>query len=97
MWVELRYLIRLSWITNYIHNSNHFPPRRAAELKLEPINLESLRVQKNFLKSTKKQQKELESLRKKQAKERQGVQKQQCQAIDKVSKGKKWVGGLCTV
>ena len=61
----------------------------AVIFKMEPINLETLRSQKNFLKSTKKQQKELESMRKKQTKERVSVQKQQCSAIDKASKGKK--------
>ncbi|XP_047740285.1 1-phosphatidylinositol 4,5-bisphosphate phosphodiesterase [Hyalella azteca] len=61
------------------------------ELELEPINLESLRTQKNFLKSTKKQQKELEVMRKRHMKERLSVQKQQCAAIDKASKGKKEV------
>lgn len=56
---------------------------------MEPINLETLRSQKNFMKATKKQQKELEAMRKRHAKERLSIQKQQCSAIDKASKGKK--------
>ncbi|XP_068219882.1 1-phosphatidylinositol 4,5-bisphosphate phosphodiesterase isoform X2 [Palaemon carinicauda] len=59
--------------------------------EFEPINLESLRAQKNFLKATKKQQKELETMRKKHMKERLNVQKGQCSAIEKVAKGKKEV------
>ncbi|XP_063854055.1 1-phosphatidylinositol 4,5-bisphosphate phosphodiesterase-like isoform X2 [Scylla paramamosain] len=58
-------------------------------LEFEPINLETLRTQKNFLKATKKQQKELETLRKKHMKERLTIQKGQCSAIEKVAKGKK--------
>ena len=61
----------------------------ADDLSMEPINLETLRAQKNFLKSTKKQQKELEALRKRHMKERLAIQKQQCSAIDKAAKGKK--------
>ncbi|XP_042870429.1 1-phosphatidylinositol 4,5-bisphosphate phosphodiesterase-like isoform X3 [Penaeus japonicus] len=60
-------------------------------LDFEPINLETLRAQKNFLKATKKQQKELESMRKKHMKERLSIQKGQCSAIEKVAKGKKEV------
>lgn len=58
-------------------------------LEFEPINLESLRTQKNFLKATKKQQKELEGLRKRHMKERLTIQKGQCSAIEKLAKGKK--------
>ncbi|XP_045599877.1 1-phosphatidylinositol 4,5-bisphosphate phosphodiesterase isoform X4 [Procambarus clarkii] len=58
-------------------------------LEFEPINLETLRSQKNFLKATKKQQKELESMRKKHMKERLSIQKGQCSAIEKLAKGKK--------
>ena len=61
----------------------------AVNVAMDPINLETLRSQKNFLKSTKKQQKELEVMRKKQMKERLSVQKTQCSAIDKAAKGKK--------
>ncbi|XP_069998669.1 1-phosphatidylinositol 4,5-bisphosphate phosphodiesterase isoform X4 [Penaeus vannamei] len=60
-------------------------------LDFDPINLETLRAQKNFLKATKKQQKELESMRKKHMKERLSIQKGQCSAIEKVAKGKKEV------
>ncbi|XP_037793421.1 LOW QUALITY PROTEIN: 1-phosphatidylinositol 4,5-bisphosphate phosphodiesterase-like [Penaeus monodon] len=60
-------------------------------LEFDPINLETLRAQKNFLKATKKQQKELESMRKKHMKERLSIQKGQCSAIEKVAKGKKEV------
>lgn len=58
---------------------------------MDPITLDTLRAQKNFLKATKKQQKELDGMRKRHMKERLSVQKQQCSAIDKASKGKKWV------
>ncbi|XP_042209261.1 1-phosphatidylinositol 4,5-bisphosphate phosphodiesterase-like isoform X2 [Homarus americanus] len=58
-------------------------------VEYEPINLETLRSQKNFLKATKKQQKELESMRKKHMKERLSIQKAQCSAIEKLAKGKK--------
>lgn len=58
-------------------------------IEFDPINLETLRAQKNFLKATKKQQKELESLRKKHMKERLSIQKGQCSAIEKLAKGKK--------
>ncbi|XP_069940741.1 1-phosphatidylinositol 4,5-bisphosphate phosphodiesterase-like isoform X1 [Cherax quadricarinatus] len=58
-------------------------------IEFEPINLETLRSQKNFLKATKKQQKELESMRKRHMKERLSIQKGQCSAIEKLAKGKK--------
>ncbi|KAG7153698.1 1-phosphatidylinositol 45-bisphosphate phosphodiesterase-like, partial [Homarus americanus] len=62
---------------------------KAGAVEYEPINLETLRSQKNFLKATKKQQKELESMRKKHMKERLSIQKAQCSAIEKLAKGKK--------
>ncbi|KAB7495953.1 1-phosphatidylinositol 4,5-bisphosphate phosphodiesterase [Armadillidium nasatum] len=59
--------------------------------KFDPINLETLRSQKNFLKATKKQQKELEGMRKRHMKERLQIQKYQCTSIEKAAKGKKEV------
>lgn len=58
------------------------------ELKFEPITVDSLRGEKGFQKSARKQQKEVEALRKRQLKERLSVQKQQCAAIEKAIKGK---------
>ncbi|XP_065226252.1 1-phosphatidylinositol 4,5-bisphosphate phosphodiesterase-like isoform X1 [Planococcus citri] len=54
----------------------------------EPITLETLRNEKSFQKTSRKQQKELDSLRKKHLKEKVVVQKQQCTTIDKAIKGK---------
>ncbi|KAK3893424.1 hypothetical protein Pcinc_002748 [Petrolisthes cinctipes] len=65
--------------------------KEEVKIEFDPINLESLRAQKNFLKATKKQQKELEGMRKKHMKERLTIQKGQCSAIEKVAKGKKEV------
>jgi len=63
--------------------------KKAVEYKMDPINLESLRTSKIFLKATKKQVKELAGLKKKQTKEKLAVQKTQCSSIDKAAKGKK--------
>lgn len=68
---------------------SHTLPPLSPTVEFEPINLESLRSQKNFLKATKKQQKELETMRKRHMKERLTIQKGQCSAIEKVAKGKK--------
>lgn len=54
----------------------------------DPITVESLRQEKGFQKTAKKQQKELDSVKKKHAKERTGVQKQQNTAIERLIKGK---------
>lgn len=59
------------------------------KLDFDPINLETLRSQKTFLKATKKQQKELETMRKRHQKERVAIQKNQCSAIEKAAKGKR--------
>lgn len=61
----------------------------AEELNFEPITIEVLRHEKGYVKVTRKQQKELESLKKKHQKERFSIQKQQCGAIEKLIKGKK--------
>ena len=58
-------------------------------MKFDTITLESLRSQKNFIKATKKQQKELELLKKRHSKEQQSIQKQQCAIIEKAAKGKR--------
>ncbi|XP_053608554.1 1-phosphatidylinositol 4,5-bisphosphate phosphodiesterase isoform X2 [Plodia interpunctella] len=57
-------------------------------LVFEPITVESLRQEKAFLKTGRKQQKELEAMRKRHAKERMTLQKQQCSALEKMVKGK---------
>lgn len=54
---------------------------------MEPINLDSLRQEKGFQKTAKKQQKELDAMRKRQLKEKQTIQKNQCLAIEKLVKG----------
>lgn len=54
----------------------------------DPITVESLRQEKGFQKTAKKQQKELDSVKKKHAKERTGIQKQQNTAIERLIKGK---------
>ena len=59
------------------------------ELKFEPLTVETLRNEKGFQKTARKQQKELDGLNKKQQKERLTVQKNQCASIDKLVKGKK--------
>lgn len=50
--------------------------------------MESLRQEKGFQKTAKKQQKELDAVKKKHAKERAGVQKTQNAAIERLIKGK---------
>ncbi|XP_068628021.1 1-phosphatidylinositol 4,5-bisphosphate phosphodiesterase [Battus philenor] len=57
-------------------------------LVFEPITVESLRQEKGFLKTGRKQQKELETMRKRHAKEKMTLQKQQCAALEKMIKGK---------
>lgn len=59
------------------------------DYKMDPITSEMLKVEKPFIKLTKKHLKELESVRKRQHKERSVIQKQQCQAIDKIVKSNK--------
>ena len=61
---------------------------KAPEAVFEPITPASLKMEKAFLKMTKKHQKEIESMRKKHMKERAVVQKNQCSAIDKLNKTK---------
>lgn len=57
-------------------------------LVFEPITVDSLRQEKGFQKTAKKQQKDLDALKKKHTKERMGVQKTQNSAIEKLIKGK---------
>lgn len=61
----------------------------AEPLVFEPITIEYIRQDKGFQKSTRKQQKEYDTLKKKQSKEKLSIQKGQCTAIDKLIKGKK--------
>lgn len=58
------------------------------DFKLEPINIETLRLEKGFQKTAKKQQKELDILRKKHLKEKGLIEKAQCSAIEKIIKGR---------
>ncbi|GBP10744.1 1-phosphatidylinositol 4,5-bisphosphate phosphodiesterase [Eumeta japonica] len=57
-------------------------------LVFDPITVESLRQEKGFVKTGRKQQKELEAMRKRHTKEKLAMQKQQCSAIEKMIKGK---------
>lgn len=61
----------------------------AEDLKLEPLTVETLRNEKGFQKTARKQQKEMDTLHKKHQKERLGIQKTQCGAIEKLVKGKR--------
>ncbi|XP_011494544.1 PREDICTED: 1-phosphatidylinositol 4,5-bisphosphate phosphodiesterase-like [Ceratosolen solmsi marchali] len=58
------------------------------EINFEPITIEILRHEKGYIKITRKQHKDLESLKRRQQKERFSIQKQQCSAIEKLIKGK---------
>lgn len=62
--------------------------KKVEEMKFEPITLESLKNEKAYQKTHRKQQKELDSLRKRHLKEKMAMQKQQCSAIEKLVKGK---------
>ncbi|XP_047508665.1 1-phosphatidylinositol 4,5-bisphosphate phosphodiesterase isoform X2 [Pieris napi] len=62
--------------------------KKEEPLVFEPITVESLQQDKGFLKTSKKQQKDLEAMRKRHAKEKMLLQKQQCAAIEKMIKGK---------
>lgn len=57
-------------------------------LVFEPITVESLRQEKGFVKTGRKQQKELDAMRKRHAKEKLAMQKTQCSALEKLIKGK---------
>ncbi|KAJ9600718.1 hypothetical protein L9F63_026144, partial [Diploptera punctata] len=59
------------------------------DLKFESVTAESLRLEKGFQKTARKQQKELDAMKKRQLKEQLAIQKQQCIAIEKLIKGKK--------
>lgn len=54
----------------------------------DPITIDSLRQEKGFVKTAKKQQKDLDAIRKKHAKERMGIQKIQNAGIERMIKGK---------
>lgn len=75
------------WFPNNVQNNdeNFFSTE---DFKLEPINVETLRLEKVFQKTAKKQQKELDILKKKQMKEKGLAEKTQCSAIEKVVKGR---------
>lgn len=57
-------------------------------LVFEPITIDSLRQEKGFVKTARKQQKELDAVRKKHAKERMTLQKAQNGTIERLIKGK---------
>ncbi|XP_055374777.1 1-phosphatidylinositol 4,5-bisphosphate phosphodiesterase isoform X1 [Condylostylus longicornis] len=57
-------------------------------LVFEPVTIETLRGEKCFQKTAKKQNKELDTMKKKHSKERMAMQKTQNAAIDKLIKGK---------
>lgn len=66
------------------------PEKKEEPLVFEPVTVESLRQEKGFQKTAKKQQKELDALKKRHAKERLGVQKTQNISIEKLIKGKRY-------
>jgi phosphatidylinositol phospholipase C beta len=61
------------------------------DLKFDSITAVSLRAEKGFQKTARKQQKELDAIKKRQLKEQLSMQKQQCTAIEKLIKGKKLI------
>ncbi|XP_041981500.1 1-phosphatidylinositol 4,5-bisphosphate phosphodiesterase isoform X1 [Aricia agestis] len=69
-------------------------PEKKEEVKkeepmvFEPITVETLRQDKGFLKTGKKQQKDLDVMKKRHSKEKMTLQKQQCAALEKMIKGK---------
>jgi phosphatidylinositol phospholipase C beta len=66
------------------------------DLKFESVTAESLRAEKGFQKTARKQQKELDAMKKRQLKEQLAMQKQQCTAIEKLIKGKKLIS-VCII
>lgn len=60
-------------------------------MKFEPLNLDTLRNNKEFTKATKKAQKDSETMIKRQKKEKETIQKNQIAAIERIAKGKKYV------
>lgn len=62
--------------------------KKEEPLVFEPITIDSLRQEKGFVKTARKQQKELETVRKKHAKERMALQKTQNGSIERLIKGK---------
>lgn len=56
----------------------------ADDLGFTPLTIESLRIEKQYLKLVKKQQKEIETTKKRHAKERSVLQKQHCVIFDKM-------------
>lgn len=67
------------------------------DLKFDSITAESLRTEKGFQKTARKQQKELDATKKRQLKEQVAMQKQQCTAIEKLIKGKKLISACVIV
>lgn len=57
-------------------------------LVFDPITIDSLRQEKGFVKTARKQQKELDAIRKKHAKDRATLQKAQNSSIERLIKGK---------
>nr|QDR50937.1 no receptor potential A [Heliconius melpomene] len=62
--------------------------KKEEPLVFEPITVESLQKEKGFVKTGRKQQKDLEAMKKRHAKEKMTLQKQQCAALEKMIKGK---------
>jgi phosphatidylinositol phospholipase C beta len=62
--------------------------KKEEPLVFEPITIDSLRQEKGFVKTARKQQKELDSVRKKHSKERVALQKTQNASIERLIKGK---------
>ena len=60
---------------------------RAEELGFDPVTVEALRVDKQFIKLVKKQQKELDIIKKRHVKDRAALQRQHCTIFDKMVAG----------
>lgn len=56
----------------------------ADDLGFEPLTIEILRTEKQFVKLTKKQQKDMDVVQKRHVKERSTLQRQHCVVFDKV-------------
>lgn len=59
----------------------------AEDLGFEPVTVEVLRVDKQFIKLVKKQQKELDAVKKRHVKDRATLQRQHCMIFDKMVAG----------
>ncbi|KAL7035204.1 hypothetical protein ACKWTF_008264 [Chironomus riparius] len=62
--------------------------KKEEPLVFEPVTIDTLRQEKGFVKTARKQQKEIDAIRKRQSKERMALQKTQNGSIERLIKGK---------